>query len=322
MTNLQPIRAVLEGAQRVLVVSHVMPDGDTLGSGLALAWALRSRGVDVRLACADPVPNTLRFLPGVEGYVDRGLADEQVVVAVDCSDPGRMGHAFADQIWDHVPLINIDHHVTNTLYGTYQHVEATSSTAELMLELITLLGIPLDAGPAGAPIATCLLTGVVTDTRCFRTSNTTAASLRAALTLMEGGASLTAVTDAVYNHLPLATLRVWGPALAQVQQLGGIVWTEVTQDMLRAAKLGPEASDGLVSYLSTFDEARVAVVFQEQEDGRVNVSLRSVPAVNVATVAAALGGGGHPQASGAMLPGPLATARERVLQLLRASVGE
>ena len=316
MPNLQSIRAALERVQRVLIVSHVMPDGDTIGSALGLAWALRTRGLEVRLACADPVPATLHFMPGVQDVADRGLTDEQLVVAIDCSDQGRMGHAFEAERWQRVPLINIDHHVTNTLYGTHNDVGETAATAELVLETVTYLGIPQDSR-----IATCLLTGIITDTRCFRTRNTTSAALRAALTLIEAGASLTDVTDAVYNHMPLAMLRVWGPALAQVQQADGIVWTEVTQAMLRAAGLGPEASDGLTNYLSTFHEARVAVVFQEQEDGRVDVSLRSVPAVNVAVIARAMGGGGHPQASGAMLPGPLPAVRERVLAALRAVMG-
>jgi bifunctional oligoribonuclease and PAP phosphatase NrnA len=320
MSNLQPIKVALERAQRVLIVSHVMPDGDTIGSALGLAWALRSRGMEVRLACADPVPALLRFLPGAEAFADRGRSDEQVVVAVDCSDQGRMGHAFEHAILQDVPLINIDHHVTNTLYGTYNHVSETAATAELVLEVIAFLGIPLDERAAGLPIATCLLTGIITDTRCFRTHNTTPHALRAALKLIEVGASLTDVTDAIYNHLPLAMLRLWGPALAQVQQTGDIVWTEVTLAMLRAAELGPEASDGLVNYLSTFHEARVAMVLQEQEDGRVDVSLRSVPAVNVAVVARALGGGGHTQAAGAMLPGPLTAVRERVLAMLHTAV--
>jgi phosphoesterase RecJ-like protein len=314
MSSLPSIKAALDRAQRVLVVSHVNPDGDTIGSALALAWALRARGSDVRLACADPVPALLHFLPGVEAFANRPLGDEHVVVAVDCSDRGRMGPAFESDLPPQVPLINIDHHVTNTQFGAYNDVGETAATAELMRDLIAFLGIPLDAR-----MATCLLTGIITDTRCFRTHNTTPAALSAALELVKAGAVLTDVTDAIYNHLPLAILRLWGPALAQVQQADGIVWTQITQAMLRTAELGPEASDGLVNYLSTFHESTVAVVFQEQEDGRVDVSLRSTPAVNVAVVARALGGGGHPQASGAMLPGPLDAVRERVLDMLRAA---
>lgn len=315
MNDLPAIRALLERVQRVLLVSHVMPDGDTLGSALGLAWALRQRGVDVRLACADPVPAILRFLPGVEAFANRGRGDEQAVVAIDCSDQARMGPAFAHETWEDVPLVNIDHHITNMLYGTYNHVGESASTAQLVMELLAFADLPLDARSAQ-----CLLTGIVTDTRCFRTNNVTPRELRDALTLVEAGANLAEVTDAVYMHLPLAMLRLWGPALAGVQQVGDIVYTEVTWEMQAAAGLGPEASDGLPNYLSTFHEARVALVLQELEDGRVDVSMRSVPAINVATVARSLGGGGHPQASGCKLPGPLPAARERVLAALQAAV--
>lgn len=315
MSALEPIKALLGRVQSVLLVAHVMPDGDTLGSALGLAWALRGRGVHVRLACADPAPPILAFLPGVEGFADRGRTDEQAVVAIDCSDQARMGRAFEGETWQAVPLGVIDHHVTNTRFGAANYVADTAATAQLVLQVIDALDLPLDARSAQ-----CLLTGIVTDTRCFRTNNTTPAALRDALRLIEAGATLTDVTDAVYNHLPLATLRLWGPALAGVRQQGDIVWTELTLEMLAASGLGAEASDGLPNYLSTFDEARVAVVFQELEDGRVDVSMRSVPAIDIARVARALGGGGHPQASGAQVEGPLAAARERVLAALQAAV--
>ncbi len=320
MNDLQAIRELLERVQRVLLVSHVMPDGDTLGSALGLAWALRQRGVDVRLACADPVPPMLHFLPGIEAFSNRGPGDEQAIVAIDCSDPARMGPAFeptsraTPETRPDVPLVNIDHHITNTQYGTYNHASERASTAQLVMEVLAYTGLPLTARSAQ-----CLLTGIVTDTRCFRTNNTTAGELRDALALVEAGANLAEVTDAVYDHLPLAMLRLWGPALARVQQAGDIVWTEVTLEMQAAAGLGPEGSDGLTNYLSTFHEARVALVLQELEDGHVDVSMRSVPSINVATVARALGGGGHPQASGCKLPGPLSAARERVLTALQAA---
>jgi len=314
-SQLQQISAQLERAQRVLLVAHVMPDGDALGSALALAWALRQRGAEARLACADPVPPLLRFLPGVADFANRGRSDEQLVVAIDCSDQARMGPAFRHETWHDVPLVNIDHHATNTLFGTYNHVHNSASTAQLVLGVLTYAGLPLDAR-----IAQCLLTGIVTDTRCLRTSNTTSSELRDALRLVEAGANLSEVTDAVYNHLPLAMLRLWGPALAGVRQQDGIVWTEVTLQMQDATGLGPEGSDGLPNYLSTFHEARVALVLQELEGGYVDVSLRSIPSIDVAAVARALGGGGHPQAAGARLTGSLEEARARVLSALHAAV--
>ena len=289
-----------------------MPDGDTLGSALGLAWALRARGLEARLSCADEVPPDFFFLPGVEDYAARPLTDEQAVLTIDASDLERIGAIYGEAAFSRVPVVNIDHHVTNLLFGTINLVVPKASTAEVVLDLITFLGIPLDQ-----PMATCLLTGVVTDTRGFRTHSTTADTLRAATRLVDAGAPLADITDAVFNHRSLDTLRLWGPALSGIQQQDGIVWVEITQEMLRAAGVGLEAASGLVNFLSSFQEAEVAVVFREMEGGKVDVSMRSVPTIDVSEVALAFGGGGHPQAAGCTVVGSLPDVRERIITALQ-----
>jgi len=310
--TLSDIRHLLEQVQRVLIISHIMPDGDTLGSALGLAWALRARGIEARLSCADEVPPDFWFLPGVTDYAARTLTDEQAVLIVDSSDLERIGSIYGEAAFARVPVVNIDHHVTNLLYANINLVLPKASTAELILDLVTFLQVPLDLR-----IATCLLTGVVTDTRGFRTSNVTADTLRAAVRLVEAGASLSEISDAVFNHRSLDTLRLWGPALTNVQRRGGIVWSEISQDMLREAGVDISAAGGLVNFLSSFHEAQVAIVFRELEDGRVDVSMRAVPTLDVSQVALAFGGGGHPQAAGCTVVGALSDVRERIITALQ-----
>lgn len=310
--TLNDIQHLLGQVQRVLIISHIMPDGDTLGSALGLAWALRARGIEARLSCADAVPSEFWFLPGIADYASRPLTDEQAVLIVDSSDLERIGNIYGEAAFARVPVVNIDHHVTNLLFGTINLVESKASTAELILDLITFLGIPLDLC-----IATCLLTGVVTDTRGFRTSSTTPDTLRAAVQLVEAGASLAEITDAVFNHRSLDTLRLWGPALTNVQRRGDIVWAEITQAMLREAGVDISAANGLVNFISSVHEAHVAIVFRELGDGRVDVSMRAVPTLDVSQVALSCGGGGHPQAAGCTVVGALPDVRERIITALQ-----
>ena len=185
----------LDRSERVLVVSHVSPDGDTLGASLGMAWALRARGLFVRLACADPVPADLHFLPGCDAYTQEGPGDEDLIMVIDASDLERIGHIYRADAFEATPVVNIDHHVTNLRFGDIDYLTPKASTAELVLDLITDWGIPLDK-----VIATCLLTGMVTDTRGFRTNSATAEVLRATVRLVDAGASLPAIMDAVFNH--------------------------------------------------------------------------------------------------------------------------
>ncbi|MHB0856517.1 MAG: DHH family phosphoesterase [Anaerolineae bacterium] len=315
MSQTRDIQAVLDSAQRLLLIAHVEPDGDTIGSTLGLGWALRARGYTVRFACEHPVPDDLCFLPGAEEFSCRRPSDEDAILVLDTADLGRIGAPYDAQAFAAVPVINIDHHVTNTRYGSVNLIRGASSTAELVLDLLVALDLPLDS-----QVATCLLTGVITDTRAFRTTSTSPDTLRAAVTLMEAGAPLVEITEAVYNRRPIEVLRLWGPALSKAQLTGSVLWTEISRDLLRQSGTTAEAADGLVNWLGSIDQAEAAAVFREEEDGSVVVSLRSRPHINVAAVALLFGGGGHPQAAGCTLPGPLPTARAAVLRALQEAI--
>ncbi|MBC7234308.1 MAG: DHH family phosphoesterase [Chloroflexi bacterium] len=315
MTKRDEIARAIRAGHRALLFAHVMPDGDTIGSVLGLAWGLRQLGLVARVACADPVPAELHFLPGVDEFAPRRPSDEDLIMILDASDLSRIGDLYDQERFAAALLINIDHHVTNTHFADLTWIEPRASTAELILDLLLQLDVRLDAD-----IATCLLTGIVTDTRCFCTANTEPATLRAAIRLMDAGASLAQITDAVFSHRSMDVIRLWGPALCRAVLSDGVLWTEISQEMLRQANATLEASNGLVNFLSTMHEARAAAVFREMGDGTVDVSLRSKPGIDVSGVAFAFGGGGHAQAAGCQVVGELAEVRERIVRALQQEV--
>jgi phosphoesterase RecJ-like protein len=320
-STLADIAGVLRNARRVLAFCHVNPDGDALGSMLALGWLLRvlrppaaPETLQLSLVCADPVPSKLAFLPGADQITTTPPPGPwDAVVALDSSDAKRVGDPFRGAEYPPAPVIVLDHHVTNLRFGTLNYVDKrAASTSEIVVDLADALGATI-----GQEAAMCLLTGVVTDTLGFRTSNVTPKVLNTASRLMEAGADLHRITELTLGTRPLSIMRLWGLALSRLHLDEGVLWAEVTREMRDRAGVPDEDDGGLVSHLITAHEARVAAVFGELNDGTIDIDLRASLPYEVASVALRLGGGGHPQASGCHLPGPLADAERRVLLLLR-----
>jgi phosphoesterase RecJ-like protein len=313
--ELRAIGLLIARARRILLVAHVAPDGDAIGSLLGFGALLNTQGKELTLACEDPVPDLYAWLPGSGRVVQRASGAYDLVVSLDCSDPRRMGQLFQEEMAP-VPLLNIDHHVTNTGFGTVNWVDPSSvATAQMILHLSDAMGWELTK-----PVAVCLLTGLVTDSQAFRTPNVDAAALRAALRLMEAGASLAEVTRRALLQRPLASIRLWGQAIHRLQLQDGVLWTEVTRAMREHWALDEDGYPGLSNFLSGVREASVVVVFTERDNGTVDVGMRSVPGYDVAQVAVELGGGGHPQAAGCTVEGSLTEVRDRVLEKVRRSL--
>jgi phosphoesterase RecJ-like protein len=312
---IESIRALLAPAERILIVTHVGPDGDAIGSTLGLGWLLRAQGKEPVLACADPVPENYTFLPGSERIVQQVQGTFDLLISLDCSDRYRMGDIWKDHLAD-LPLLNIDHHVTNTRFGTVNWVEPTTvATTQMILILADALGWVLEPR-----VAICLLNGLVTDTRSFRTSNVDPPAMQAALRLMESGASLPEITRQALDQRPLASVRLWGQAIDRIHLEDGILWTEVTRDMRRRWDLHENDFSGLANFLSGIREANVVVVFTERNGNTIDVGMRAAPGLDVAQVALKLGGGGHPQAAGCTLEGRLPQVQARVLAEIRRSL--
>ncbi len=299
-------------AERILIICHVSPDGDAIGSLLGLGLALYPRKTSVVLACADPVPESYRHLPHWERIVQAPQGVFDLVVSLDCSDLQRLGTAYDPAALVDVPLLNIDHHATNVFFGTDNWVEpAAAATAQMLVSLVRELDIPFTV-----EIATCLLHGIITDTLGFRTPNTTPQIMEAAVELTRAGAPFVELADRAFGHRPLSAIRLWGKALDRMQLEGRIAWSEITQEMRQATGHVEDGDAGLVNFMGTANEADMAVVFCELEDGKIDVSMRASAEYDVSAVALSLGGGGHPQAAGCTLSGPLGDVQRRVLSLL------
>jgi phosphoesterase RecJ-like protein len=328
MTQIEPtLLTTLAAANQILCISHVAPDGDAVGSLLGMGWLLRHIGKQPTLTLQDPVPREHQLLPGAGDIITsqstnygRDVQERafDLVICVDASSPDRMGNAYNHQVHGSVPLAVIDHHITNTFFGDVNWVAPEcAATCQMLAYLADALDIPLEG-----EIAECLLTGLVTDTLCFRTSNTTPAVLEVAQRLMQGGASLTTVTQRTVNRQPFAMIKLWSIILPTIQLEDGVIWASADKSAFDQAGL-PVGDTGLSSYLVTADEAAMSAVFVQKETSAglpaVECSFRAKPGYNVATLALDLGGGGHPAASGCTILGTLAEVEPHVTGLMKAA---
>jgi phosphoesterase RecJ-like protein len=309
--------AAVETAASILIVTHVSPDGDAIGSLLGLANALRERGKTVAAAVDGGVPPVYMYLQNaadVASKLESGAWD--LMISVDASDEARSGQCGAYGRANSKRVINLDHHETNTGFGDIQLIlpKAVSATEVIFLWLKQM------QHPLSPEVATALLTGIVTDTMCFRTTHTTPESLSVARELMEAGAPLYEITQRTLDTKSYTAISLWKRALKSMKLADGVISAVVKQADLRAVSLNDTTDAGMVGVLISVAEACVAVVFKETPEGRVELSMRSKLGYDVAQVALALGGGGHKQAAGATIDGPLKDAKERVLPMLQAVV--
>lgn len=307
-------RAV-ENAKTVVVIGHISPDGDAIGTMLGLTNALRMMGKQVDTVVEGGCSDYLMFLPGAD-TIQSGLktGDWDLFISVDTSDEERTGEPGNYARLHSKSVINLDHHATNTLFGNVQLVdESAVSATEMAYTWLRFMDFDLTFN-----VAQPLLCGLVTDTLGFRTSNVTAHTLYIAQQLMAAGAVLTEITQRTLDTRSILAVNLWKNALPSVEMhAGGVIALEITQEDLKTAGLRDVTDGGLVGFLVRTNEAMISVVFKETEEGEINVSMRSKPGYDVAAVAFSLGGGGHVQAAGATIPGPMADAKKRVLGLLK-----
>ncbi len=313
-------RDVVEAIQRgrrVLLFAHVYPDGDVLGSQLGLGLALRAEGRAVTFACAHPVPDPFHFLPGAADVQQWkvGRNEFDLVVTLDCPDPVRLGGLLEGARGPEARVLNIDHHGDNRRYGDVNWVDTrAAATGEMVYDLLEAAGLPLSAD-----VALNLYTAIVTDTGSFRYSNTTPKTFRVAARLVEAGVEPAHVATAVYETREPAGLRLLGQVLQGVETDadGTVAWLVIDRAQAGSPDL-PEAEE-FVNYPRSVRTAKVAVLFRELPDA-VKVSLRAKGEVNVARIAGRLGGGGHPNAAGVILPGSLAGAKAIVLGAIQEAL--
>jgi phosphoesterase RecJ-like protein len=297
----------LQAANNILIVSHVRPDGDAIGSLLGLGLALQATGKQVQMVLSDGVPSSFRHLPGSDQITRVQKTPPDLSIVVDCSDLKRVGKAL-DKYG--APDIVVDHHFTNEAFGTLNLIESESpATASVLCQHMPVWGLTINPD-----VAANLLTGLVTDTLGFRTLNTTPQSLRQAADLMDLGANLSSLYSLGLVRRTLPAARYWGAGLGNLQYEDGIVWTALTlADRSTSGYSGNDDAD-LINVVSSIAEGLVSIIFVEQANGTVKISWRTQdPNLDVSQVAVKFNGGGHKAAAGADIPGNLAEIKKRVL---------
>ena len=311
--------AAIGQSRSIVLACHVNPDGDALGSLLGLALALIPLGKNLVCLSQDGVPDILRFLPGAGMVVQTtDVSAFDLALVVDSGELARVGETVKPLIARAKRIVDIDHHVTAGAFGDIRVLDASAaSTAEIVYALLQTLGTPITAD-----IATCLFTGIITDTGSFRFQNVTPNTLRVAAKLLEAGAPPAHISEHVFDNRTFAATRLLGAALAALSQTpdGQIVWTQITAQDFRTIGATDQDTEGVVNYVRGVRGAEVGILFREMEAGPIRVSLRARESVNVAEIAARFGGGGHRMASGCTLDVPLGEAEEAVVKAVREAL--
>ncbi len=304
----------LRDSRRVLVATHINPDGDALGSALGLTLALRRMGKEVAVVDRDPVPRIYRFLPGAEEVspeIPEG--DFDVLVLVDCGEIERTGY---ETLPGQRGLV-IDHHLTERNFGDLRWVLSTaSSTGEMVFNLVKALGVPLDRD-----VAVCLYVALFTDTGGFRYSSSCPSAYRAAAEMVEAGAEPWEVTEHVYESHSFQRLALLGKALDRMVRHEHVAIIAVTDDMYQATGSTSEDTENFANMARSIEGIEVGIFLRQIGPNAFKASMRSKGRVNVAAVAERFGGGGHHNAAGGILQGTLEEVRATILKAVEDALG-
>lgn len=292
----------IKNYQRILLMIHEEPDGDTLAATVASFLSLRSLKKDVAMVCKDPIPKPFLFLSASDQIQkDILFGDFEIIIIIDCGDLKRTG--FAERLKkfakSHKNLINIDHHPKNDLWkiANLNLVDQKASSAsEIVWQIIKKLDIKITRD-----IATAILTGIYTDTGGFKHSNTTPETLKVASELLNYGAELKKITKNVALNKSVASMRLWGIALSRLRknETLAIVSSVITREDLKACGATDYDLAGIVNLINVIPEAKAAILFYETADNGIRASLRTEKdEVDVSRIAKLFGGGGHKKAAG------------------------
>ncbi len=317
MNSYKEIKEAILAAENIAIASHVSPDGDNLGSSLGLYMALKKINKNTRILEVDTIPENYKFLPGVEA-IEEVEEDEllDVFIALDCADFERLGRN-AGLAKNARTLINIDHHISNDLYGDLNLVEAdSSSTGELVFYLIRELGIDFDKD-----IATAIYTAISSDTGSFKYSNTSGRTHSIVAELYKYDLDTELINIELYQNKSLAKTRLFTLAMSRLEshyddQLGLVV---VTRAMLEEAGAKMEDTEGLVETVRDIKPVELAILLKEK-DGLVKVSTRSKRRVDVSSLCANFDGGGHKRAAGCTIYAGLDEAKEKILEKVESLI--
>lgn len=302
-----------------LLLGHIAPDGDCIGSMLALYLGLKAAGKRVRMILADPVPPIYHYLKAVEKIELAGETDSASIaknlIFLDCSDEERVSRRVLSLIKERKRSFNIDHHKSNDLFADYNYVDSdAAATAEIIAELLLLIPINIDAAMAEA-----LLAGIIMDTGCFLNANTTAKTLRIAANLLDSGASINRARINLFESKSRIEVLMLQQALQNLDFSpdGKIAWMSLPYSELSTIGAEDLYPEGLINHTRSIAGVEVGILFREIPAGKIKVSFRSRGQIDVASLAAQFGGGGHRQAAGVQCEGKLEDVKSAVIRAVK-----
>ncbi len=320
MNNAEAVRrivAAIQSKQRFVLSSHARPDGDSIGSQLALAYALRAIGKDVTIVNADAAPGPLQAFPGVAtiAVASSVAGDFDAAIIMECGDLTRPGVLGLDRYF----VINIDHHQGNTGYGQIAWLDPSAAAcAEMIFDVIVALGVPLSR-----EIATHIYLAILTDTGSFHYSGMSPKTFDICRQAMEAGVDPVMVSRMVYDSNTIGRLKLFGSVLnaMRLDTSGQIAVLSVDRQTVQAVGGTYEDTEGLVNMPLTVKEVLAVVFFKQQDGDEYRVSIRSKGDIDISVVAKEFGGGGHKNAAGCTVRGSIETLRTSMVDKVASAIG-
>jgi len=303
----------LKNSNHIIIASHKDPDGDAIGSLIAMGLALEALNKNITLYNESPIPSAYRFLPSVERIVRqiKGTNTYDTAIILDCADFQRIGKL--SSVISKIPvIINIDHHITNTIFGNFNLIDTSACAATVIIyNLLKEMALPINSA-----IATSIYTGILTDTGSFRFSNTTKSAFAICEKMVEAGVDPYNVAMHVYGRYSLGQIKLLNMALESIEisDNGKMSIMILTKNMFDETGTRHEDSNGLINYAKSIENIKIAALIHELSHN-YHVSLRSDGTVDVAAIAGSFGGGGHNRAAGFSIESTLSDIKTQMLNI-------
>lgn len=313
MMMLESVAKTLLSKDKILILTHRSPDGDTIGSGYALAMALRKLGKSVKVDCTDPFPEKYSYFTD---KLEKLEFDEEFVVSVDIADTKLLGEKLSDYA-DKIDLC-IDHHGSNTKYAKEYYVEASAAAAaQVIAKLIRFMNVEFDKD-----IANAIYTGITTDTGCFRYTNVTAETHRIAADMIDCGAESGMINRLMFETKSRSRLEIERRVMDSIQFYldGRCAIAYATIDMMKESGAVDNDMEGVSSLPRQIEGVMAGITLREKNNGKFKVSVRTTDELDASAICANFGGGGHKAAAGCMITGTLNEAIEQIIEVVRQAL--
>lgn len=312
MNNLAEVATALLRSHNVVIAGHIMPDGDSIGSTLAIGLALEKIGKNVTMFSNEEIPEIYQFLPGADRIrQELPPSGYDTLIMVDCSVKERLGEKLDSLFNDDVTLINIDHHATKEIFADINYIDPrAAATGEIIYDLLVHMDIDIDQ-----QMAVNLYTAIVTDTGSFKYEGTTPDTHRRVANLLAKGIEVAEISRKIFEEKPLATINILKKVLPtlNVSDCGQLSWISLDWPTKELLKAKDEHTEDLITYPRQIRGVEVALFFKALSPETVKISLRSNQYVDVNKLAGKFGGGGHKRAAGCQIKGAFAEIKQQVI---------